>query len=60
MSSAGLGDHYSVSLWFWNGMPADARPISGWMFSRGRDKGLTTWGDHLGLGGGKIATLVEA
>jgi len=47
----GLGDHYSVALWFWNGMPAEARPISGWMFSRDRASGLTTRGDHLGLGG---------
>ena len=48
---ADLGDTYSVSLWFWNGMPLDARPISGWMFSRGRDFGLGPYGDHLGLGG---------
>ena len=48
---ADLGDHYSVSLWFWNGMPVSARPISGWMFSRGRDHGLGPDGDHLGLGG---------
>ena len=48
---AELGDNYSVSLWFWNGMPVDARPVSGWMFSRGRDFGLGPHGDHLGLGG---------
>jgi len=48
---ADLGDRYSVSLWFWNGMPLDARPISGWMFSRGHDFGLGPHGDHLGLGG---------
>ncbi len=47
-----LGDRYSVSLWFWNGMPLDARPMSGWMFSRGRDYGLGPYDDHLGLGGG--------
>ena len=46
---ADLGEQYSVALWFWNGMPADARQIAGWMFSRGRDHGLE--GDHLGLGG---------
>lgn len=46
-----LGDSYSVSLWFWNGMPVDARPVSGWIFSRGRDFGLGPCGDHLGLGG---------
>ena len=48
---ADLGDHYSVSLWFWNGMPVDAREITGWMFSRGRDHGTGTCGDHLGIGG---------
>lgn len=47
----GLGNRYTVSLWFWNGMPDEAREISGWMFSRGRDHGLGPHGDHLGLGG---------
>jgi hypothetical protein len=46
-----LGDRYSVSLCIWNGMPIDAREISGWIFSRGRDKGLGPYGDHLGIGG---------
>ena len=23
------GENYTVSLWFWNGMPADARPVTG-------------------------------
>jgi len=32
----GLGDRYSVEMWFWNGMPADARGAPG---------------DHLGIGG---------
>ena len=36
---AGLGDRYSVSLWFWNGMPNEGRETAGWMFSRGRDTG---------------------
>ncbi len=45
----GLGDEYSVSLWFWNGMPDQARDVSGWMFSRGQD--LSSDGLHLGLGG---------
>ena len=48
---SGLGDHYSVSLWLWNGMPNDGRETSGWLFSRGRDHGLDTQGDHLGIGG---------
>lgn len=29
-----LGDAWSVSLWFWNGLPADARPISGILVRR--------------------------
>jgi hypothetical protein len=48
---ADLGEQYSVSLWFWNGMPVDAREVSGWMFSRGRDQGLGPHGDHVGVGG---------
>lgn len=46
-----LGTQYTLSLWFWNGMPTDARPMSGWMFSRGHDFGLDPKGDYLGLGG---------
>ncbi len=46
-----LGDRYSVSMWFWNGLPDAARPVSGWLFSRGRDFGLAAAGDHLGVGG---------
>ncbi len=48
---ANLGDHYSVSLWAWNGMPNDGRDVSGWLFSRGHDQGLSAFGDHLGIGG---------
>ena len=48
---AGLGDRYSVSMWLWNGMPNDGRDTSGWLFSRGRDQGLGSQGDHLGVGG---------
>ena len=47
----GLKDHYSVSLWIWNGIPLDAREISGWMFSQGPNNGLAAYGDHLGVGG---------
>ncbi|WP_437190596.1 LamG-like jellyroll fold domain-containing protein [Planctomicrobium sp. SH527] len=46
-----LGNHYSVSMWIWNGMPTDGRDVTGWMFSRGRDHVLDAFGDHLGLGG---------
>ncbi|MFV1966279.1 MAG: LamG domain-containing protein [Pirellulaceae bacterium] len=48
---AGLADSYSVSLWFWNGMPNEARETSGWLFSRGREFGLGPDGDHLGICG---------
>lgn len=43
-----LGTSYSVSLWFWNGMPNDSRAVLGWMFSRGRNHARQT-GEHLGL-----------
>ena len=46
-----LGDEYSVSMWFWNGMPADGRDTSGWLMSRGPDHGLSVHGDHVGVGG---------
>ncbi len=46
-----LTDHYSVSLWLWNGMPNDGRDVSGWLFSRSPDHGLGIHGDHLGIGG---------
>ncbi|MCH2127793.1 MAG: hypothetical protein MK179_01555 [Pirellulaceae bacterium] len=46
-----LDNQYSVSLWFWNGMPSDAREVTGWMFSRDRNHNLTAYGDHLGIGG---------
>jgi hypothetical protein len=48
---AAPGDRYSVSMWFWNGMPNDGREVSGWLFSRDRDHGLGANGDHLGIGG---------
>jgi hypothetical protein len=48
----GLGRVYSIELWFWNGLPDDAREITGWLFSRGGgnppDGG---GGDGLGIGG---------
>jgi hypothetical protein len=51
----GLGNNYTVSLWFWNGMPDGARDTAGWMFSRDRDHALGPLGDHLGLNGaGKL------
>jgi hypothetical protein len=46
-----IGKAYSVSMWFWNGMPNDARPVTGYLFSRGRDHAFAAPGDHLGIGG---------
>ena len=43
-----LGTSYTVSLWFWNGMPNDSREVLGWMFSRGRNHALNS-GESLGL-----------
>jgi hypothetical protein len=46
-----LSDRYSISMWLWNGMPNDGRDISGWLFSRDHNHGLSPRGDHLGIGG---------
>lgn len=46
-----LSTNYSVSLWFWNGMPVEGRDVTGWLLSRGRDQRLDPHGDHVGLGG---------
>lgn len=45
-----LGTTYSLSLWIWNGMPYDARPVTGYFFSHGTN-GDREAGDHLGIGG---------
>lgn len=50
-----IGDRYSVAMWIWNGLPTDARDVTGWFFSRDRNHGLTAFGDHVGLGGGQHA-----
>lgn len=44
-------DNYTISMWFWNGMPNDGRDISGWLFSVGHDHSLSLRGDHVGIGG---------
>lgn len=46
-----VGQEYSVSMWCWNGMPTDGRPVTGWMISRGRTFTPPAYGQHLGLGG---------
>lgn len=46
-----LNDDYSVELWFWNGLPHDARDVTGYFFSRGPDGEQGAPGEHLGIGG---------
>jgi hypothetical protein len=41
----GLGQAYTVEMWFYNCMPTDARAATGYLFSRGPA------GDHLAIGG---------
>ncbi|HMO65215.1 MAG TPA: hypothetical protein PKE47_08345, partial [Verrucomicrobiota bacterium] len=52
-----LGDHYSVSFWLWNGLPADARAVTGYLFSRGPDADPDARGGHPGIGGTHRADL---
>lgn len=47
----GLGGRYSAEMWVWNGLPADARPVTGYVFSRGPNDAKGAPGDHLGIGG---------
>jgi hypothetical protein len=44
-------ENYTVSLWLWNGLPHDARPVTGYAFSRGPDGDKQAAGEHLGIGG---------
>jgi len=46
-----LGENYSVELWLWNGLPANARAVAGYVFSRGPDGDKAARGEHLGIGG---------
>ncbi|MCB1226912.1 MAG: HEAT repeat domain-containing protein, partial [Verrucomicrobiales bacterium] len=46
-----LGERYSTEFWFWNAFPTDARPVTGYLFSRGVDGDARALGEHLGIGG---------
>lgn len=46
-----LGDTYSVEMWIHNCLPNNARPVTGYFFSRGTDGAKGAPGDHLGIGG---------
>ena len=47
----GIGKSYSASMWFWNGLPHDAKPVTAYLFSRGTDGDNQALGEHLGIGG---------
>jgi len=51
----GVGETYSVELWFWNGLPNELRPIAGYLVSRGAQGGNDAPGDQLGIGGTQVA-----
>jgi hypothetical protein len=46
-----IHDRYSVAFWFWNGMPANARAVTGYLLSHGPAGSKEASGDHLGIGG---------
>ena len=46
-----LGRRFSVELWMWNGLPADARPFTGFFFSRAFGGRSSSCVDRLGIGG---------
>ena len=46
-----LAGVYSLELWFWNGLPNNARAVTGYLFSRGPEGPEGTGADSLGIGG---------
>jgi hypothetical protein len=42
---------YAVEFWFWNGLPAGARSVTGCLFSRGVNESYGAAGDQLIIGG---------
>lgn len=49
--AAELQKDFSVSMWCWNGIDLDARPVAGWLFSRDHAHGTSNDGIHFGLQG---------
>ncbi len=52
-----LGENYSVEFWLWNGLPSDARAVTGYAYSRGADGDPAANGEHLGIGGSQRSDL---
>ncbi len=48
---AGIGDNYTIEGWIWNGLPNDARAVTGYFFSHGPLEDSAAPGDHVGIGG---------
>jgi len=46
-----LGSTYTVEMWVYNSMPVDARPVTGYLFSRGSGDQSQSPGEHLAIGG---------
>lgn len=46
-----LGADYTVEMFFWNGLPSEVRPVTGYLFSLGPDGLKQCPGDHLGISG---------
>ena len=46
-----LGKAYTVAFWFRNDLANNARPVTGYLFSRGTNGAARAPGDHLGIGG---------
>ena len=46
-----LASAYTIAFWFRNDLPNKARPVTGYLFSRGPNGGVRAPGDHLGIGG---------
>jgi Concanavalin A-like lectin/glucanases superfamily/Neutral/alkaline non-lysosomal ceramidase, N-terminal len=49
----GVGENYSIELWFWNGLPTAIRPITGHLLSF--EDATSLPGINIGIGGTNIA-----
>jgi putative membrane-bound dehydrogenase-like protein len=56
-SDVPLKTHYTVECWVWNGLPADAREVSGYFYGRGKDGDEVSAWEKLGVGGTQHPSL---
>ncbi|MDC0267754.1 hypothetical protein OAK97_00430, partial [bacterium] len=52
-----LKTHYTVECWVWNGLPADARQVTGYFYGRGKDGDQGSAWEKLGIGGTQHPSL---